>query len=277
MSKTAKRISAGMIGLACLVCFALLTLRLVAQGTTPPPTEHVLAVEHPSAAIFVQMFARGGLDYFVSQRNVPASLAQIEQNGSTPYAAPSQASYVLNIVDSKKLYVNSTTPVWDDGQALPNQKYGMGLPEKGLFAVTNLPPDDIGKGYKFKGYLFPGAEYLESGVSLEEFPAVQRRMHLNNFIARVTHTFILEVGRTPYDFAELEHYIGTERNPAGWQGIQVVSSRGQVEATPGNFYFGPVSGNLYQAAINLGPEVEVYDFRREGSGPWHLASTVIYP
>lgn len=79
----------------------------------------------------------------------------------------------------------------------------------------------------------------------------------------------------PADLAELEEYVGLERNPAGWEGITLVSFHGEVEYSAGNLFIGWIDDD-WVVSCNLGPETVSHRFWRNSEGNWVSTSCIAY-
>ena len=259
--------------LLTICCFGSGSLAAPPANPTAGPG-FILAEEHPEAYFFIKMIQAGSIDYAVVNRSFAADVEDVETAGFVPYLAPNRNLIGYGVKGKTLELVGLDRPIYVAGRALPEGRWTVEFPPTMLFFMHRMPKE-LGGGMQ-KTYNFRGAEFLEQGYSLEETGVFIRRDLLLNTLVwsmleymSVVDGAQVDTWSPPADFAELESFIGAERNPAFWSHVQEVPTIQEVESAPGNFFAGySVGHRKWVIRMNLGPEVREWPFLwsdKEGS------------
>jgi hypothetical protein len=221
-----------------------------------------LAAEHPDAAVFRQMARRGGCDFAAQVGRLPRSLGEIQDGGYSAYLFPTNWQPDFR-PDEQRLVIGCLGhPAYFAGEFARSYDVVVTLPHPGLYEdvprATPMAAAGAGRSQIVERHWnFPGAQWLYAGLGWGEVEAALRRQRVLTHLNWMTYEYDRGLGQMPQSLADLEDYLGTQRNPLCWQGIQEVAGPEAVDWQPGNLFVGWDHG-AWLVSINLGPASETW-------------------
>lgn len=222
----------------------------------------VLAKDYPFSQVFMQMIITAVGDYAVEHRCFPDSIKALLDAGFIPYSSPPVVGYSSTGTTAK--LTSKGQPVIIGGQPTDELSHEwLKLPKEGLYHLGQVPMPEQGEGGKQvivlreqKIWHWRGAEWVDSGYSWGDVSLGLKASRLRLVLYWATYDYMTSTGRLPKDFAELEEYIGLQRNPAGWSDLTLVSSVDELNLYPGTVFVGYDYQGNWRVSANLGPKIQ---------------------
>jgi hypothetical protein len=227
--------------------------------------ETVLSRDYPYSVVFMQMLIVGLGDYAVANHQYPADLAQLEQSGFLPYTLAPQTAveYATDGVSARFSSPGDEATI--GGTPLgPFTQEIRELPSPDLYQIGQIPVPEPGPDGELttvlrerKVWNWRGAEWLDAGYSWDNVALGLKASRLRIMLYWATYDYTATSnGQLPRDFAELEEYIGLQRNPAGWTGLTLVNSIDELSLYPGTIFVGYDYQGDWRVSANLGPKIQ---------------------
>jgi hypothetical protein len=125
-------------------------------------------------------------------------------------------------------------------------------------------------------YQHPGARWLDQEFTMPEVGQALAIGRISVILGWALTDFAEFYGRVPADLAELEAFIGVERNAAAWADVVVADTPAAALNTVGGLYAGASDGNSFRIVANMGPDARDIGIEFTGSefrqtGDWSMA------
>jgi hypothetical protein len=244
------------------VTFGLVVLALVGAVSAAPSASTLVSAQ-PNNVVFHAMTWAGLRAFAGLEKRVPRDLAELRLAGYVLYETPS----------GNKLQYSLTQGGANLSTSAPLTRLGKPAgTNTALVKVTNDPPvvwkqtpffNSAARKWETRNVMretFPGGELIANGVNKEEVKTMLHAARLQQHLLFLAQEYHASTGSLPRDLATLEAFQGAARVPAGWQGIELAGSAGQV-SVPNSLFAGlvsnyqGVSGQMFLVKAQLGSKI----------------------
>lgn len=227
----------------------------------------------PYNTVLTNMVQRGLLDYCAQFGHFPQDAGELEAGGFTPYLLPANAPVNLMLEGGKAHVDTNGNEVYMGGCYLPaDWQIFVRQPSPNLVEYeemyVSVDGDPGNREYQeFETPSFPGAQWLAAGYS---WPEVEQALRVDRIVKLAIHGiyyYSSENGNLPGSLADLEAYLGYERNQLAWQGVTECFSADEALSMPGGLYIGWDGGDFVIRA-NYGTTLFSETYKQSDSGDW---------